>query len=623
MPWRQPSPDDDFDLRELMIPMRDGVELHTWVLSPKETRSDLPILLMRTPYDAAKRMGTAHRTVLHAVLGGSFAELPGYIFAFQDIRGRHGSGGVFEINRPPRGEFNRTATDETTDAWDTIEWLVKNVPANNGRVAIHGTSYEGWTALMALLDPHPALKVAIPTSPLVDGWIGDDWFHNGAFRLPYAFEYVYSMGSDAKSAALFPYSHYDTYTWWLKAGSPVEVGRRYLDEERHRFWKVLTDNPAYSPYWRAMAVDRLLRESTAKLIPTLHVHGWFDQEDIYGAPAAYAAMKARDHSNDLVYFVAGPWRHGQSWTHGSSLGAVGWSEDTAQRWREDQLAPFLEHYLKDGPAHRVPPVSVFNTGSRRWESLDAWPAPTGTQPRSLYLAPGSMLSWHVPEAPQGTAEAYMSDPAKPVPYQPRPVRRTLRDDLEPAAWQTWLAADQRFVDGRPDVLTFVSPPLEEKLTVRGAITARLFAETTGTDADWIVKVIDAFPDLDGAEPRMSGYQLMIAGEILRGRYRRSFEQPEAITPDRALEYLIRLPQVNHTFRPGHRLVVQIQSTWFPLYDRNPQRFVPAIMDATAEDYQPATHRIHTNAVHASRIELHVQVAPHSAGRNTITSPSDS
>ncbi len=456
---------------------------------------------------------------------------------------------------------------------------------------------------MALLDPHPALKAAVPVNPMVDGWIGDDWFHNGAFRQAFAFEYVHLMETDPKTPMPFAFSHYDTYSWWLEAGSPVALGKRYLDPDKHRFWTVLTENPDYSAYWRRGAVDRLLEESTARLVPTLHVHSWFDQEDIYGAPAAYEAMKRRDTSNSLIYFAAGPWHHGQSWGASERLGAVPWTADAARHWRENELAPFLAHYLKDSPAHGAAPVSVFNTGSRRWERLDSWPLAKGCKPRALYLGPGTGLSWKAP--PEGSVLAYVSDPAKPVPYQPRPVRRALDDEVDASTWRTWHVADQRFVDGRPDVLTYTSDPIEEPVTVRGTVTVKLFAETSGSDADWVVKLIDTFPDIDAADPEMGGYQLMISGEVLRGRYREGFEQPQAIAANEVLEFTIRLPQVNHTFRNGHRLVVQVQSTWFPLYDRNPQRFVPSIMDAKPDEYQSAAHRIHSGAGFPSRIEVQV------------------
>jgi uncharacterized protein len=603
---REPTVDDDFTLSEVMIPMRDGVKLHTLVLTPKAATSALPMLLDRTPYGAADKLRVKQRTSLHAVLGAGYAELEGYIFVFQDVRGRNGSEGEFVLARPVRGPFNSTQTDETTDAWDTVDWLVKNVANSNGRVGIYGTSYDGWTSLMALLDPHPALRAAVPVNPAVDFWMGDDWFHNGAFRAPYAFEYVRGIETDGNAWTPFPFKQLDTYAWWLNAGSPRQIGQRYLDPKRHKYWTTLTTHPSYDAYWQNGALDQHLIKSKAKLVPTMHVLGLFDQEDIYGATASYAALEPRDQANDLNFLVAGPWFHGQNWGAGAHLGAISWNEETALRWRQQMLAPFFAHYLKDGPPHRLAPIEAFNTGTRRWEQFTAWPKAPSTHPRNLYLQPGSRIAWQAPSAKPGTADAFVSDPAKPVPYQARPVRRIYDDEAGYAAWRSWLVADQRFADGRPDVLTYTSEPLKEAVTVRGAVTADLFAETTGSDADWVVKLIDVFPEQDAAEPDMSGYQFMISGDVLRGRYRAGFSEAKPITPNAALEYRFRLPQVNHTFKPGHRIMVQVQSTWFPLYDRNPQTFVTDLMDVKPEDYRSATHKVHTSAEHPSRLELQVE-----------------
>lgn len=606
---RAPNPDDDFTLREEMIPMRDGAKLHTLVLIPKQHPSALPMLLSRTPYGAASRLRVKQVTKLDAVLGASVAELPGYIFVFQDIRGRNGSTGDFVLARPVRGAFNQSRTDETTDAWDTIDWLVKNVAGNNGRVGIYGTSYDGWTSLMALLDPHPALKAAVPVNPAVDFWMGDDWFHNGAFRPAYAFEYVHALETDQTSWSPFPFSQADTYSWWLTAGSPDDIGRRYLDEKRHKYWTLLTTRPTYDAYWQNGALDRHLAASKAELVPTMHVHGFFDQEDIYGAPAAYSALEPRDKANDRNFLVAGPWFHGQNWGAGERLGPLAWNEDSARHWREDVLAPFLARYLKADAkaagASNLAPVRAFNTGSRRWETFDAWPAVPGTSVRNLYLQADHQVGFEIPDGKGDSSQSFVSDPNKPVPYQVRPARRIYDDELGNSAWKSWLVADQRFVDGRPDVLTYVSEPLQESVTVRGTVTAHLFAQTTGTDADWVVKLIDVFPDLDAAEPQMGGYQFMISGDILRGRYREGFDKAVAITPNQPLEYTFRLPQVNHTFKPGHRMMVQVQSSWFPLYDRNPQTYPATIMKAKPADYRSATHTILHSAKNPSRIELRV------------------
>ncbi len=604
-PLREPNADDDFTLREMMIPMRDGVKLYTIILTPKNAKGDLPILLQRTPYEASATMGAKAHPDLNAVLGPRFAELPGYIWVFQDIRGRYKSEGDYSHNRPPRGPLNDTPTDESTDAWDSIDWLVRNVAGNNGRVGIYGTSNPGWLVLNALLGPHPALKAAVPVNAVGDLWMGDDYFHNGAFRLSFAVEYLYRMGTRADAQLAMAFNHHDLYSWFLKVGSAGDIDARYFDK-RQAFWKLALEHPAYDAYWQAKAMPPLLAAARTNGVPTLNVHGWFDQEDIYGPPATYAVMEKGDTANDRNFFAAGPWYHGQSWANGENIGAMRWSEDTAKRWREDVLAPFLAQYLKDGPAHGVAPATVFETGSNRWRRFDAWP-PRAMETRRLYLGVGNALGWTAPSEDKG-ADFYVSDPAKPVPYQPRPIRRIVGDADGLAGWRSWLTMDQRFVDGRPDVLTYMSPPLEEPLTVRGTIVARLQAATSGTDADWVVKVIDVFPDDNPDDDRLGCYQFMIAGDILRGRYRESFSVPRPIAANRPLGYELRLPQVNHRFGRGHRLMVQIQSSWFPLYDRNPQSFVPNIMNAKPADYRAATQTIYRNARNPSFLELPVDPA---------------
>jgi putative CocE/NonD family hydrolase len=600
-PLREPNADDDFTLREVMLPMRDGVKLYTIILTPKNAKGDLPILLQRTPYEASATMGAKAHPDLNAVLGPRFAELPGYIWVFQDIRGRYKSEGDYSHNRPLRGPLNDTLTDESTDAWDSIEWLVRNVQGNNGRVGIYGTSNPGWLVLNALIGPHPALKAAVPVNAVGDLWMGDDYFHNGAFRLSFAVEYLYRMGTRADAQLAMAFNHHDLYSWFLKAGSAGDIDARYFDK-RQAFWKLALEHPAYDAYWQAKAMPPLLSAANTNSVPTLNVHGWFDQEDIYGAPATYKVMEKSDTANDSNFFSAGPWYHGQSWGNGENIGAMRWSEDTARRWREDVLAPFLAHYLKDGPAHGVAPATVFETGSNRWRRFDAWP-PRQVESRKLYLGAGNSLVWAAPGG-EGS-DSYVSDPAKPVPYQPRPIRRIVGDADGLAGWRSWLTMDQRFVDGRPDVLTYVSPPLEEPLTLRGTILAHLQAATSGTDSDWVVKVIDVFPDDNPDDDRLGGYQFMVAGDILRGRYRESFSTPRPIAANRPLGYELRLPQVNHRFRRGHRLMVQIQSSWFPLYDRNPQHFVPSIMHAKPSDYRAATQTIYRSARYPSYLELPV------------------
>jgi putative CocE/NonD family hydrolase len=591
---REAHPRDDFTVREAMVPMRDGVKLYTLILTPKEASGPLPILLERTPYNAAAALSTSS-TRLSVTRGTEYLG-GGYIFVVQDLRGRFRSEGDYAMYRVPRGEFNTSQTDETTDAWDTIDWLVKNVEGHNGKVGVWGTSYPGWLTLAALRDPHPALAAAVPFNPVVDVWKADDWFHWGAFRAVYAFDFIYMMETRKGASSQYPYETRDIYSWFLAQGPSANLGSRL--DARHEMWTRLMESPSYGPYWRDCAADRWF-DSPNRLVPTLHVHGLWDQEDIYGSPAAYSALEKHDRGNDLNYFAVGPWYHGQHFADGDRLGAVTFDEDTAKRFREDVL--FLRRFLKGENVPAPAPVTAFETGSNRWRHFDQWPPSTET--RRLYLQPGGRLSFTSPPGAEAWTE-YTSDPAKPVPNAPRP-HWGFDYDIPASidAWRRWLVEDQRFVDGRPDVATWVSDPLSQPVTVRGPVTARLFAETTGTDADWVVKLIDVFPDEDVPPYAMSGYQLMVSADIFRGRYRESLEEPRALEADRVLEYTIPLPHVDHTFRPGHRLMVQVQSTWFPLYDRNPQTFVPSIMTAPADAYKAQRHRVHHGASHATHLEF--------------------
>jgi putative CocE/NonD family hydrolase len=527
----------------------------------------------------------------------------GFIFVAQDLRGRFKSEGVYAMYRVPRGAFNKSETDETTDAWDTIDWLVKNVTPNNGRVGVWGTSYPGWLTLAALRDPHPALAAAVPFNPVVDVWKADDWFHWGAFRPAYAFDFIYSMETRKGLSVGYPYEARDLYSWLLDQGASANLGKRL--DDRHEMWKHLMANPSYGPYWKDCAADRWF-EAPKRLVPTLHVHGFWDQEDIYGSPAVYAALEAHDKGNDRNFFAAGPWYHGQHFADGSRLGSLKFDEDTAKRFREDVLAPFLRKFLKAEDVPAPAPATVFETGENRWRRFDRWPP--AVEARRLYLQPGGRLAFEAPAGANSSTE-YVSDPAKPVPYSPRPQWGFDYDNpLVIAAWRRWLVEDQRFVDGRPDVASWVSEPLTAPLTIRGPVKARLFAETTGSDADWVVKLIDVFPDDAPEGLEMSGFELMLSADIFRGRYRENLEEPRALAPGAVLAYEIPLPIVNHTVRPGHRLMVQVQSSWFPLYDRNPQTFVPSIMTAPPESYRSQKHRIHHGAAHATHLELPVDAA---------------
>jgi putative CocE/NonD family hydrolase len=601
-PLREAQPLDDFTVREEMVPMRDGVRLYTLILAPKAQAGPLPILLERTPYDASRALLDRPTTRLQVSRGHQYVG-GGYVFVVQDIRGRFKSEGTYAMMRVPRGDFNPTETDHTTDAWDTIDWLVKNVADNNGRVGVWGTSYPGWLTLAALRDPHPALAAAVPFNPVVDVWKADDWFHWGAFRPVYAFNFIYGMQTRTSEFLTYPYETRDLYSWMLAQGAAGNLGERL--DERHEMWERLADSPAYGPYWRECAADRWF-EAPSRVVPTLHVHGLWDQEDIYGSPAVYAALERHDPGNDRNYFVAGPWHHGQHWGQGSRLGALRFDEDTAKRFRRDVLVPFLRRYLKGEDVEAPAPVTVFETGVNRWRQFERWP-PAG-ELRRLYLQPDGELAFN-PSVETTSATDFVSDPASPVPYSPRPHWGF--DYSNPpviAAWRRWMVEDQRFADGRPDVATWVSEPLQQALTVRGPVTVKLVAETTGTDADWVVKLIDVFPDDDPTDFQMSGYQLMVSADIFRGRYREDLDEPRPLAPNQPLAYTIPLPHTNHSFMPGHRLMVQVQSTWFPLYDRNPQAFVPSIMSADEADYQAQRHRVHHSRQHATHIELLVDTA---------------
>lgn len=614
---------DSFDYvkRDVMIPMRDGVRLRTVILIPRGARQ-APILLTRTPYDAARLTSHASSSHLSAILNGydNAADViveGGYIRVVQDVRGKYGSEGDYVMNRPLRGPQNPTSVDHSTDTWDTIDWLVKNVPESNGQVGIIGISYDGFLPLMALVNPHPALKVAVPMNPMVDGWIGDDWFHNGAFRqqmMPYIYEQEASRGSEIKWWS----GHLDDYDAYLQAGSAGALARsRGL--EQTGFWRKLLEHPSYDAFWRDQAVDKILAAQPLK-VPVMLVHGLFDQEDIYGAPAVYKAIEPKDTGNDMVYLVMGPWSHGQQIGEGSSLGALKFNSDTALHFRQQILRPFLDRHLKAGAAQAavgsaVPPVVAFETGTNTWRELPAWPAGCASgcsiQPTPLYLVPGLTLAFDAPAAGGDAFAEYISDPAKPVPFRARPIQPVGGNALG-RTWSQWLVDDQREASGRPDVLAFVSAVLTSPVKISGEPIVNLVASTSGTDSDWVVKLIDVYPDEVPPQPVMGGYQLMVTADIFRGRYRESFERPASLQAGAPLRYRFALPTANHVFLPGHRIMVQIQSTWFPLYDRNPQTFVPSIFEARPGDYRKAVQRVYHAPGLASFVELPI-VRPASGG----------
>ena len=593
--------------REVMIPMRDGVKLHTVILVPKGS-NNAPILLTRTPYNADELTTHIHSSHLGPNLYGydnatNVILEGGYIRVIQDIRGKYGSEGDYVMNRPLHGPQNPTPVDHATDTYDTIDWLVKNTPESNGKVGILGISYDGFTPLMALVNPHPALKVSVAMNPMVDGWMGDDWFHNGAFR-EQNMSYIYEQVVTRKNAAKWWRSHFDDYDEFMSAGSAGELGRQH-GLEQSGFWRKVIEHPSYDAFWQDQAMDRILAGQPLK-VPVMLVHSLWDQEDIYGAIAVYKAIKPKDTNNDKVFLVMGPWHHGQEIEDASTLGTLKFSSDTGLYFQREILRPFLDHYLKnDAPAADVPPVSAFETGTNKWLKLPEWPAgcASGCTVRAtpLYLSEGMKLGFAVPQAGGKAFEEYVSDPAKPVPYRARPIQPMGYGNG--MTWSEWLVDDQREASGRPDVLTFMTDVLTAPMKISGQPIANLVASTSGTDSDWVVKLIDVYPDEVAGQPEMGGFQLMISADIFRGRYRDSPETAKPIAAGQPLLYKFAMPTANHVFLPGHRMMVQVQSSWFPLYDRNPQTFVPNIFWAKPGDFRRAVQRVYHTPGEASFIEL--------------------
>jgi uncharacterized protein len=597
----------DYEKRDVMIPMRDGVKLHTVIVMLKGTKS-APILLTRTPYGATGMVSHEASSHLGPILQGydNVTDVivdDGYIRVIQDVRGKYGSEGDYVMTRPLHGALNPTPVDHSTDTYDTIEWLVKNVPESSGKVGILGISYDGFLPLMALVNPHPALKVAIPMNPMVDGWKGDDWFHNGAFReqnMPYIYEQEATRSNDASWWT----STYDDYDLYMRGGSAGELGRQH-GLEQMGFWRKILEHPSYDAFWQEQAMDRILAAQPLK-VPTMIVAGLWDQEDIYGATAVYKAIKPKDTGNDKVFLVIGPWYHGQQIEDGSTLGALRFGSDTALYFRKEILRPFLAQYLKDGaPKADVATVTAYETGTNAWRRLPGWPTGCAggctVKSTPLYLGAGRKLSFTGPKDGGSAFDEYVSDPAKPVPYRARPSQPVGYSGR--LTWPLWLVDDQREASGRTDVLAFTSDVLSAPVKISGQPVANLVASTSGSDSDWVVKVIDVYPDEVAGDAGMGGYQLMISADIFRGRYRESLENAKAIASDKPLLYRFALPNANHVFLPGHRIMVQIQSSWFPLYDRNPQTFVPSIFWAKPEDYRKAVQRVYHGPGQESFVEL--------------------
>jgi len=585
---------------EAMLPMRDGVRLHAVILRPADAAEALPFLMKRTPY------GVDGMTSQSVNRGLPELAASGYIFVYEDVRGRYGSEGKFVMNRPVVAHRGSKDVDETTDTYDTVAWLLQHVPGNNGRAGVFGVSYDGFLAMMAGIDSHPAVKAISPQAPMTDVWMGDDFFHNGAFRQSYGFDYVQEM--EAQKTDVSADAKRDAYDFFLGRGNFAGAVAATRKMNKLPTAKAFLTQPAYTKFWRDMAVEYHLGNVT---VPTLEVGGYWDQEDMWGTQEEYAALKQHD-TDRRVFLVLGPWNHG-GWEGKArqlrtSFGEADFGEPTGVEFRKDLELPFFEKYLKDRPGFDLADTASYRTGVNRWERYSAWPPQAGFEPQSLYLEPGGSLSFAGPVGStdaggarsSGIAASYISDPADPVPYRHRPIQSTYGMGSQ---WYTWLAEDQSFVAGRKDVANFVMPALDHDVTVTGDVMADLFAATTGSDADWIVKLIDVYPE-DAPAPD-AGYRLMVAEEIFRGRYLKSFEQPAPLVPGAVNEFKWSLHGVDHTFLKGHRIMVEVQSSWFPLYDRNPQTFVPNIMTAPKGAYRSQRMTIYGSARYPSHLEVAV------------------
>jgi putative CocE/NonD family hydrolase len=580
-----------FDVRDVMIPARDGVRLHAKIFVPKRQAAPLPFIMLRTPYGVE---GSAADLVVYMK---DLAD-EGYIFVFEDIRGRFGSEGTFVMMRPARDPQDAKAIDEGTDTYDTIDWLLKNVTPNNGRVGMLGVSYDGWTAEMATLEPHPALRAVSPQASPADMWLGDDFHHNGAFRLSYGFEYAAEMET-SKVNENFAFDRYDTYQWYLALGPLSNINAKYL-RRAIPTWNDYVAHPDYDRFWQQQT---MVPRIAAVKVPSLNVAGWWDQEDFYGAVRIYDAAERHD-DRKLNYLVVGPWNHG-GWASGEGdrLGNISFGTPTSRYFRENVQAPWFAYWLKDKGTLKLPEALTFEAGSNVWRQWDAWPPKSRTVDRDLFTREGARLSFDPPTTTSEASDSYVSDPAHPVPYRHRPIQATYFPGG--SNWYAWLVEDQRFVEDRPDVLSWETDVLGDDLTIAGDVVAHLFASTTGSDADWIVKLIDVYPEHNPADWKMAGWELMVANEVFRGRYRNSFEKPEPIVPDQVTSFTFSLHTQDYTFKRGHRIMVQVQSTWFPLIDRNPQTFVPNIFTASASDYRTATDRIYRSTRFASHVTLPV------------------
>lgn len=578
-----------YSREDVMIPMRDGIRLFTVIYIPKDIKEPLPFLLLRTPY------GVSNKPSPNQIQYVSDMALEGYIFVYQDIRGRYKSEGKFELQDLFKENKDATTTDESTDAYDSIEWLLKNIANNNGKVGMYGVSAVGSTTLIGTIDPHPALKAASEQAAgFVDLFKMDDFYHNGAFRLSYSFDYAYYVDF-AKENSLFPFDKYDTYEWFLNLGPLSNVNKIYFHKSLSS-WNNYATHQILDDFWKKQSLVYYL--NTPK-VPILHVAGWWDQEDFVGPLTAYETLEKNDNENKN-FIAIGPWNHG-GWVSGSgeNLGAIKFGSNTGEKFRKEIQAPFFAFYLKGKGNGHFSEAMTFQTGSNIWKSYDKWPPINITRIKNLYLSPNGKLSFDIPKE-NNAFDEYLSDPSHPVPYRSRPIESTYGPG---SRWYTWLVEDQRFVHNRPDVSSWQTDVLNEDIEITGNLLADIYASTSGTDADWVVKLIDVYPEIYPDDPKIAGYQLMIANDVLRGRFRNSFSNPEPVKPKEVNEYKIDLHAINHLFMKGHKIMIQIQSTWFPIIDRNPQKYVTNIFEAKETDFVKAQQRIYRSIKYPSHIRL--------------------
>ena len=584
-----------YEKSSYMIPMRDGVLLNTVVLTPVVQKTSYPFLIERTPYGADDGFPEGNMK-LPLTPGFSYYNMAseGYIFIFQDIRGKYKSQGKMEIHQPIIHLTQKGSVDESTDTWDTIEWLLHNIKNNNGKAGIVGVSYPGWLALVGAVDPHPALKASSEQACMGDLFLGDDFHHNGAFRLSYGLEYTYEVEADHTKDSDFPFPAFDLFNWYLQLGSLKNVNQKYF-QNRIPTWNNFVKHPDYDSFWQKNSPLSYVKKAE---IPQLHVGGYYDQEDLNGPQLMYSHMEKSDEKN-FNHIVLGPWFHG-SWSFGKgdSIRDITFGSKTAEEFRRLQKKWF-DYYLKGTGDGRFEEAYAFQTGSNIWKTYSSWP-PRQARISPLYAGDRGSAGFSKPTG--SGAVSYISDPEKPVPYRKLPIEATYGKGSH---WYTWQVEDQRFVSTRPDVISFITDSLKGDLVITGEVMAHLFASTTGTDADWIVKLIDVYPDWDSANFKLSGYQFPVTMEAFRGKYRRSFSKPEALIPGKPEEYIVGLHQVNHMFKKGHRIMIQVQSSWFPMIDRNPQKFLPNIFEAKQSDFIKTTNTIYFSGQYPTRIDLPV------------------